>query len=102
MKMNTLVNQRFTDFILDVIVLDNKRMYPKITSLFKWLQQSSQLVRQDNYGSPSFEEDTIYQLLLDRDDDEYIAILSVFFKKIAYLEHHNINKIDMFLVKILK
>ena len=44
----------------------------------------------------------VHQLLLDRDDDEYIAIFECFFKKIAYLEHHNINKIDMFFGENLK
>lgn len=90
-------------FILDVIVLDNKKdVSQDYFTLLAAAAISSQLVRQDNYGSPSFEEDTIYQLLLDRDDDEYIAIFECFFKKIAYLEHHNINKIDMFFGENLK
>lgn len=90
-------------FILNAVGNDNEvQIFNDYYTLLAAAAISSQLVRQDQYGSPSFEEDTIYQLLLDRDDDEYIAIFEYFFKKIAYLEHHNINKIDMFFGENLK
>ena len=90
-------------FILEKIgsnnrLLSNYEFYNRLAAA----AISSQLARQENYGCPSFEEDTIYDLLVDRDDDQYKAIFDYIFGKIAYLEHQNINKIDMFFGENLK
>jgi hypothetical protein len=63
---------------------------------------SYELDRQDDYGCPNFEENTIFDLLVDRDIEEYKAIFEYIFGKTAYLEHHNINQIDMFFGENLK
>jgi hypothetical protein len=90
-------------FILDAIRFDNKAIkFNDYYTLLAAAAISSQLVRQDQYGTPSFEEETIYHLLLDRDDNEYKAIFDYIFGKQTYLEHHNINKIDMFIGENLK
>jgi hypothetical protein len=90
-------------FILDAIGFDNKvNKFNDYYTLLAAAAISSQLVRQDQYGTPSFEEKTIYQLLVDRDDNEYKAIFEYFFGKLTYLEHHNINKIDIFFGENLK
>jgi len=63
---------------------------------------SSQLYKQSQYGAPCFEEDAIYELLLDRDDDEYLAIFEWYFGKQKHLEHHKINHVDLFFGENLK
>lgn len=63
---------------------------------------SCQLYRQNNYGSPNFEEDAIFALLVDKDDEEYKAIFEYIFGKIPHLEHHNINNVELFFGENLK
>lgn len=63
---------------------------------------SAELIRQDYYGIPSFEEHTIYELLVDRDDDEYKALFDYIFGKKISLEHHNVNNVDLFFGENLK
>lgn len=63
---------------------------------------SCELYRQDQHVFPNFEENTIFDLLVDRDDEEYKAIFEYIFGKTTHLEHHNINKIDMFFGENLK
>jgi hypothetical protein len=90
-------------FILKAVGFDIERVtYKDYYTLLAAAAISSELIRQDQYGVASFEEETIYNLLLDRDDDEYKAIFEYIFGKQTYLEHHNINKIDMFFGENLK
>jgi hypothetical protein len=90
-------------FILEAIVLeDNLIKYHDYYTLLAAASISYELDRQDDYGCPNFEENTIFDLLVDRDIEEYKAIFEYIFGKTAYLEHHNINQIDMFFGENLK
>ena len=90
-------------FILNAIELDNKtETIDDYYTLLAAAAISTELIKQDQYGISRFEEESIYDLLLDRDDNEYKAVFEYIFGKQKYLEHHNINKIDMFFGENLK
>lgn len=90
-------------FILEAITSNNSLLnYHEYYTLLAAGSISYELDKQDNYGCPSFEENTIYQLLVDRDDVEYKAIFDYIVGEITYLEHQNDDKIDMFFGENLK
>lgn len=90
-------------FILEAIGLDNNLIKQHdYYTLLAVASISCQLDRQDDYDCPNFEENTIFDLLVDRDDEEYKAIFNYVFGETTYLEHHNINKIEMFFGENLK
>lgn len=90
-------------FILKVIGCDSEIEKPNdYYTLLAAAAISAQLIRQDEYGVPSFDEERIHNLLLDRNDDDYNQVFEYIFGKQTNLEHHHINKIDLFLGKNLK
>ncbi|MCC8358374.1 hypothetical protein [Salinimicrobium sediminilitoris] len=56
---------------------------------------SCQLFRDDNYGSPEFKEDQISDLLVDRDEREYIELFRYYYHLIPNLEIHTIDGIQL-------
>lgn len=63
---------------------------------------STELIRQDDYGSPSFEEDYIIDLLQDRDEHEYHSLFQYYLGKQKYLEYHTVNQKTYFFGEDLK
>jgi len=59
-------------FILEVIGFDNKvEIGDDYFTVLAAAAISAELIRQDQYTVPCFEEHIIYELLRDRDDHEY-------------------------------
>lgn len=63
---------------------------------------SKELIRQDDYGLPTFEEDYIIDLLQDRDEHEYHSLFQYYLGKQKYLEYHTINQKTYFFGEDLK
>ncbi len=51
---------------------------------------SQELIRQDNYGVPSFDEDYFIELLSDRDEKEYLGLYNHYLGKLKSLEYHQV------------
>jgi len=64
---------------------------------------ASELIRQGEYGTPFLNlKDTIFDLLVDRDDKEYLSLYQFYIEKISFLEYHRINNENYFLGEDLK
>lgn len=67
-------------FILEVIGFDNKvEIGDDYFTVLAAAAISAELIRQDQYTVPCFEEHIIYELLRDRDDHEYKALFDYIF-----------------------
>ena len=56
---------------------------------------SCQLYRQEKYGYASIEEDTIFDLLVDRDEAEYIQIFRFYYELIEDFEIQKTNNVQV-------
>jgi hypothetical protein len=63
---------------------------------------SEELVKQDQFGIPCFEQDHIIQLLQDREEKEYHQLYEYYFDKQEFLEYHSIIGETYFFGKDLK
>lgn len=90
-------------FILNAIGFDSKmEIGHNYFTLLAAAAISSELINQDQYEVSRFEEDSIYELLIDIDNNEYKALFDYIFGKQISLERHNINHIDLFFGEKLK
>jgi hypothetical protein len=63
---------------------------------------SEELFKQGQFGTVSFEQDDIIQLLQDREDREHHQLYNYYFDKQEFLECHSINGETYFFSKELK
>lgn len=63
---------------------------------------AKELIRQGDYGMPGFSSDHIFDLLVDRDEKEYLALYNYYVSNIDYLEYHQINGMYYFFSENLR
>ncbi len=91
------------DFIIEKI--DYRSMTETLSYYYKQLAAaaiSEEIERQDNYGIPSFTSDKIFDLLVDKNEKEYLGLYNYFIGKQSFLEHHSINGKNYFFGENLK
>lgn len=63
---------------------------------------STELIRQDDYSLPSFDDRYIIELLSDREEHEYHSLFKYYLGKLKYLKCHTDNQKTFFIGEDLK